>query len=41
MQNIPPAVPALGKNAMLSWGDVLQDDHIDDLWIYVTTQPAQ
>jgi LSD1 subclass zinc finger protein len=30
-----------GKNAMPSWGDVLQDDHIDDLWIYVTTHPAQ
>ena len=25
-----------GKNAMPSWGDVLDQDDVDDLWIYVT-----
>ncbi len=25
-----------GKNAMPSWGDVLGEDQVDDLWVYVT-----
>ena len=29
-----------GKNAMPSWGDVLDADHVNTLWIYVTTQAA-
>ena len=29
-----------GKNAMPSWGDVLDADGVNVLWIYVTTQAA-
>ena len=29
-----------GKNAMPSWGDVLDADDVEVLWIYVTTQAA-
>tara|TARA_R110001592_G_scaffold337300_1_gene623591 strand:- start:205750 stop:206091 length:342 start_codon:yes stop_codon:yes gene_type:complete len=27
-----------GKNAMPSWGDVLQGDDIESLWVYVITK---
>jgi LSD1 subclass zinc finger protein len=30
-----------GKNAMPSWGDVLDAHQIDDLWVYVTGEPNQ
>lgn len=30
-----------GKNAMPSWGDVLDAHQIDDLWLYVTTELNQ
>ena len=25
-----------GKNAMPSWGDVLDENQVDDLWVYIT-----
>jgi LSD1 subclass zinc finger protein len=30
-----------GKNAMPSWGDVIDGEHVDLLWIYVTTHENQ